>query len=107
MGFEANTPGRSHGKKELVVLAIERVTDKKGNETIGRAYAKTINDASAKSLETIFKKHVSINAKVTTDGWVGYLPLNKEWEINRKLSEKGENFKQLHIHIETVAKMSH
>lgn len=101
-GFEADSPGRSHGKKALVVLAIERVTDKKGNETIGRAYAKTIDNASTKSLEKIFETHISKTAKITTDGWVGYLPLHKEWEITRKLSEKGENFKQLHVHIMNI-----
>ena len=101
-GFEADTPGRSHGKKGLVVLAIERVTDKNGKETIGRAYAKTIDNSSAKSLETIFETHVSKNAKVTTDGWVGYLPLNKKWEITKKLSENGANFKQLHTHIMNI-----
>lgn len=101
-GFEAKAPGRSHGKKGLVVLAIEKVTDNMGNETIGRAYAKTITNSSAKSLETIFETHIAKDAEVTTDGWVGYLPLHKKWEITRKLSEKGENFKLLHAHIMNI-----
>ena len=101
-GLEAKTPGRSHGKKALVVLAIERVIDKKGNQTISRAYAKTIDNSSAKSLETIFETHISKKAAVTTDGWVGYLPLHKKWEVTQKLSEKGENFKQLHTHIMNI-----
>ncbi len=41
-GFEAQAPGRSHGNKSLVVLAVERVTDKKGKQTIGWAYARLI-----------------------------------------------------------------
>jgi transposase-like protein/ribosomal protein L37E len=98
-GFETGAPGRSHGDKSLVVLAVERVTDKKGKQTIGRAYAKTIDSASSKNLKTIFDAHIGINASVKTDGWRGYLPLKQQWNISRELSQKGENFKQLHTHI--------
>lgn len=101
-GFEPETPGRSHGKKSLVVLAIERVTDKDGKETIGRAYAKQISDGSAESLKEIFDKHIAKQADVTTDGWKGYLPLHKNWEITKKLSKKGENYKLLHAHIMNI-----
>ncbi len=101
-GVETNSRGRSHGKKALVVLAIERVIDKKGNETIGRAYAKTIDNSSTKSLEIIFEKHISQKAAITTDRLAGYLLLHKEWNMTRKLSEKGENFKQLHTHIMNI-----
>jgi hypothetical protein len=58
-GFEQEAPGRTHGEKSLVVLAVERVTDKKGNENLGRAYARVIDDASAESLKTIFEKHIA------------------------------------------------
>ena len=98
-GFEPNAPGRTHGDKSLVVLAVERVVDKNGRETIGRAYAKTIGDASADSLKAIFDKHIARESTVRTDGWKGYAPLKKEWNINQGLSDKGENFKQLHTHI--------
>jgi transposase-like protein len=101
-GFEAETPGRSHGKKALVVLAIERVVNKDGKETIGRAYAKKIDDGSAKCLQNIFDTHIAKDADVVTDGWRGYLPLQKDWEITQKLSKKGENFKLLHTHIMNI-----
>jgi hypothetical protein len=39
-GFSPGKPGRSHGSKDLVVLALETVTDKKGKVTIGRAYCR-------------------------------------------------------------------
>lgn len=101
-GFEEGAPGRTHGEKELVVLAIERVKDKNGNETIGRAYARVIDDASAESLKEIFTKHIGTEAKVTTDCWNGYLPLAKDWTITRKPSKNGANFKLLHTHIMNV-----
>lgn len=101
-GFEAGAPGRTHGDKSLVVLAVERVVDKKGKETLGRAYAKIIDDASAKSLKTLFDKHIAEDAKVKTDKWRGYLPLKKEWNLTQQLSKKGENFKPLHIHIMNI-----
>lgn len=98
-GFETNAPGRSHGKKSMVVLAIETVVDKKGKANLGRAYAKQIEDGSSSELRSIFDKHISHTAKVKTDGWTGYAPLKKEWEITRELSKKGSNFQLLHIHI--------
>lgn len=101
-GFESDAPGRTHGEKSLVVLAVERVIDKKGRETLGRAYAKTIDNASTKSLKTLFDKHIAKDAKVKADGWRGYIPLKKEWNLDQEPSNKGENFKLLHIHIMNI-----
>lgn len=101
-GFEPEAPGRTHGSKSLVVLAIETVTDKNGKETLGRAYAKKIDNASAEALKTIFDKHISHEAKIKTDGWRGYAPLHKDWNITKEISEKGANFRLLHTHIMNV-----
>lgn len=101
-GFEQEAPGRTHGEKSLVVLAVEKVIDKKGNENLGRAYARVIDDSSAQSLKTIFEKHIAKDAEAKTDGWRGYLPLKKEWNINQELSNKGGNFQMLHIHIMNI-----
>ncbi len=98
-GFEPEAPGRSSGDKSLVVLAIEKVKGKKGKQTIGRAYARTIDDGSAKSLQTIFDKHISKNSSIDTDKWRGYAPLKKDWKITQSISNKGEGMKLLHIHI--------
>lgn len=98
-GFEPAAPGRTPGDKSLVVLAIEKVKNKKGKEAIGRAYARTIDDGSAKSLQTIFDKHISKNSSIDTDKWRGYMPLKKDWKITQSLSNKGEAMKLLHIHI--------
>lgn len=98
-GLEPAKTGRSHGKKGLVVLGIERVINKKGNETIGRAYARVIKKSDAENLSNLFDKHIDKEACVTTDGWRGYVPLKKDRNINQVLSEKGESMKLLHIHI--------
>jgi transposase-like protein len=101
-GFEREAPGRTHGQKSLVVLAMERRVDKKDRETMGRAYAKKIDGASATALKAIFDKHISTDAQVKTDGWRGYAPLKSDWKITQELSDKGANFKVLHIHIMNI-----
>jgi transposase-like protein/predicted nucleic-acid-binding Zn-ribbon protein len=98
-GLQPGAPGRTPCGKALVVLAIEKVITKKGKESIGRAYAKTIDNGSAKSLQTIFEKHISKNSSVATDKWKGYVPLKKDWQITQTLSNKGEGMKMLHTHI--------
>lgn len=101
-GFDENKQGRSPEAKQLVVLGIEKVTDKRGKITIGRAYAKVIEDASAKELQPFFEQKVDKDSKVTTDGWRGYWPLKKDWSIEQVLSEKGKGFPELHIHIMNI-----
>ena len=101
-GFEPEAPGRTPGDKSLVVLAIEKVKTKKGKESIGRAYARAIDNGASKSLQTIFDKHISKNSSINTDKWRGYAPLKKDWTITQSLSNKGEGMKLLHIHIMNV-----
>lgn len=101
-GFSPGKPGRSLESKELVVLAIEKVTNKKGEVTLGRAYARVIGDASADSLKAIFDQHIASQANVKTDGWRGYWPLAKDWNIQKELSEKGANFPLLHTHVMNI-----
>lgn len=99
--FEIGTPqkgeqGRSHSEKKVrIVIALEHRDGKSG-----RGYAKVIEDYSAKSLEPIFIKHISPEAKITTDKWSGYKPIVKKYpHFRQKLSNKGANFKTLHIQI--------
>lgn len=101
-GFEPGSPGRSHGKKRLVVISIEKVVNKKNKETIGRAYAQVIEAASAKEFKSFFRRHIDPNAEVTTDGWNGYKPLKGDWDIEQKASNKGKNFPLLHNHIMNI-----
>lgn len=101
-GFDENARGRSLDSKQLVVLAVEKVINKKGKITIGRAYAKVIENASTEQLKPFFEQKIDTNSKVTTDGWRGYWPLKKDWEIEQKLSDKGKGFPELHTHIMNI-----
>ena len=99
--FEIGTPqkgepGRSKSeKKTRIVIALEYRAGKPG-----RGYAKVIEDYSAKSLKKIFDVHILKTAKIVTDCWSGYKPLMKEYpDFKQKLSNKGKNFKMLHIQI--------
>ena len=98
-GKENNKPGRSYdSKKKKVVCAVELSE----NEKVKRAYAIRIKDYSSKSLSTIFEKHISKIAKVKTDEWKGYRPLQNDYNITQIPSGKGKNFKQLHIIIHQI-----
>ncbi len=101
-GFSEGKPGRGPGSKNLVVLAIEKVVDKKGKETLGRAYCRTVDDASADSLRKIFDEHIALQASVKTDGWRGYWPLAKDWGITKEKSNNGAGFPLLHAHIMNI-----
>lgn len=101
-GFSPGKPGRSPGSKDLVVLAVEKVMNKKGGPTLGRAYCRAIDDASAKSLKVIFDEHIAKQACVKTDGWRGYWPLEKDWDIQKEKSNKGAGFPLLHTHIMNI-----
>jgi len=99
--FEIGTPqkgeqGRSKSeKKTRVVIALEF----RGG-SVGRGYAKIIKDYSCKSLKPIFEDHIGKDASVITDGWSGYKPLMKIYpKLEQRLSNKGQNFKMLHIQI--------
>ena len=93
-GHDEGGQGRSKTDKKLVSLAVEI---REGGE-MGRAYGRLINDYSSQQLEEIFDKHISKeNAKVRTDKWTGYSPLQTKWNIERIKSEKGKKFPELHI----------
>ena len=59
-----------------------------------------IEDYSCESLKPIFEKHIKTDANIITDGWSGYKPLKESFpNLTQKLSNKGENFKMLHLQI--------
>jgi len=99
--FEIGTPqkgeqGRSASEKKVrVVIAFEERDGK-----TGRGYAKVIEDYSAKSLKPLFDNHIKEDAHVLADGWTGYIPLKNDYpNLKQILSDKGKNFKMLHIQI--------
>jgi transposase-like protein len=63
---------------------------------IKRTYIRFIKDYFSKSLIPLFEKHIAKDAKVTTDGWRGYNPIAKNYDIQQIPSNKGRNFKELH-----------
>ena len=98
-GKENNKPGRSyHSKKKKTVCALQLTKEGK----VMRFYALKIKDYSAKSLSEIFDKHISKDAKITTDEWRGYRPLAKDYSIEQIPSDNGMNFKALHTMIHQV-----
>jgi len=95
-GKEEGKVGRSyHTKKKKAVLAIEFTDLGK----VKRMYAMKIENYSAKELGKIFGKHISNEAKVKTDKWKGYRPLQTSYDIEQIKSEFGSNFKALHTMI--------
>ncbi|WP_243388930.1 IS1595 family transposase, partial [Flavobacterium aurantiibacter] len=91
--------GRSyHSNKTKAVVAVELSEKQK----VKRVYIKAIDDYSAKSLTPIFTEHISSSAKVVTDKWKGYIPLKKDYNIEQIESNKGKNFKQLHVIVHQV-----
>ena len=99
--FEIGTPqkgeqGRSKSDKKMrVVIAFEHRDGKSG-----RGYAKVIEDYSSKSLKPLFDTHIKTDASILADGWRGYSPLKEEYpDLKQTLSNKGKNFKMLHIQI--------
>ena len=98
-GKEKGKVGRSYdSKKKKIVCAVE-LTD---NGKVKRMYSMKIKDYSASELKTLFSKHISTDANITTDLWKGYRPLMKEYNISQIESNNGLNFKALHIMIHQV-----
>lgn len=92
-------PRRScDSKKKKSICAVQLTDDGK----VKRFYTLKIKDFSAKSLRTIFDKHVSINANVTTDEWKGYKPIIKDYKIDQIPNNNGINFKALHAMIQRI-----
>lgn len=95
---EKGKPGRSLGKKKQVAIILEIV-----DGGVGRAYADVIENASAKELGRVLKKHVSKETKIIADKWRGYTPLKKHFKnLEQVQSNDGKNFKDIHIHIMNI-----
>ena len=72
-GLEEGLPGRLNLDKALVVVAAQE--DGPG---IGRIRMRQIIDASAESLVPFVQDSVEPGSIIHTDGWLGYLPLQKK-----------------------------
>lgn len=67
-----------------------------------RFYTFQIPDYSTKSLRKMFDKHIDKETKITTYKWRLYNPIAKEYDLTQILSDKGTNFKALHVMIHLV-----
>jgi len=99
--YEEGKVGRSgESKKKLVIVSLE-ILDEKGS--VGCAYAQVIDHASAICFRPFFEAYIDKNAHIVTDEWKGCLPLKKDYpNLEQVPSDKGKNFKQLHIHIMNI-----
>ena len=97
-GKEEGKQGRSYDTKKKKVLCAMELTDR---GKVKRFYALKIPDFSSKSLRTIFDKHISKTAQVTTDQWKEYKPI-KDFDITQIPSNNGKNFPTLHKIIHQV-----
>lgn len=98
-GKEAGKPGRSYDSKKKKVVCAVQLTDE---GKVRRFYSLKIKDFSSDSLVGIFDKHISAEAKITTDEWRGYGPISKDYQIKQIPSNNGLNFKALHTMIHQV-----
>lgn len=98
-GQEDAKPGRSYDtRKKKAAIAVELTKERK----IKRVYINQIQDYSSKSIQPLFEKYISKDARVRTDRWTAYAALSKNWQITREKSSNGMNFKELHVIISQV-----
>ena len=98
-GYEEGKPGRRYDStKKKAVCTVELTEDGK----VKRFYTFQIPDYSAKSLRKMLEKQIDKNAKITTDKWKGYNPIAKDYDLTQILSDKGSNFKALHVMIHQI-----
>lgn len=76
--------GRAKGKKVLTCIAVE-VHEPKG---YGRARMAPVADGSANSLHRFITDNVEPGARVITDGWSGYLGLDKLGYLHDRRSQR-------------------
>src|SRR5665811_2272074 len=76
--------GRARGKKALVAVAVE-VRSPKG---FGRCRMRVIPDGSARTLHTFITDNIAPGSTVITDGWSGYLGLDKSGYPHDRRSQR-------------------
>jgi transposase-like protein len=102
-GEEEGLPGRLNLKKALIVVAAQE--DGSG---IGRIRMRQIIDASAESLLPFVRASVEPGSVVHTDGWAGYLPLERNGYqhdvtvLKRKKKTPSELMPRVHLVISLI-----
>ncbi|MDQ3526583.1 MAG: IS1595 family transposase [Actinomycetota bacterium] len=106
-GEEAGlTGGRAKGKKALVVIAVE-VKSPKG---FGRCRMRIIPDGSASTLHAFITDTVAAQSTVITDGWTGYLGIDRLGYTHDRRSQRaakalGEDIDKLLPGVHRVASL--
>jgi hypothetical protein len=101
-GHEQGAPGRTHGKKQKVQVAIEveyPIKNSTDKGIIKKARATIIEGYSAEHLAQGIEEMIDQEAVITTDEWSGYPKAVGERMHLQFKSDDGENFKGLHWHI--------
>ena len=83
--------GRARGKKVLTGIAVEV----RGSKGLGRCRMAPLADGSAKSLHGFVTDHVEPGATVITDGWNGYLGLDKLGYVHDRRSQRSSAIARL------------
>ncbi len=76
--------GRARGKKVLTGIAVE-IHDPRG---MGRCRMALISDATGPTLHAFVTDHVKPGARVITDGWMGYVGLEKLGYVHDRRSQR-------------------
>ena len=84
-GEEPGVRGRQTEGKSLIVIAAQE--DGPG---VGRIRMRRIPDASAENLTPFIQEAVEVGSVVHTDGWLGYLPVEKAGYHHRVTFLKGK-----------------
>jgi transposase-like protein len=84
-GEEPGVHGRQTQNKSLIVIAAQE--DGAG---IGRIRMRRILDASAAQLTPFIQEAIAAGSVIHTDGWMGYLPIEKEGYHHRVTWLKGK-----------------
>lgn len=99
-GSEKGKPGRSHGKKDKVAVALEIDYLEEGNKPIIKnASVQLLDNYSSEELSVAIDSMIDKNAVITTDGWSPYLKAvgNRTHVVLE--SSVLSNFEDLHWHI--------
>lgn len=101
-GYDEGSPGRSHGDKKIVQVALEvdyPGDDDRTKPTIKRGAARIVSDYSAKELGKAIDTMIHPEAMISTDLWPSYpKAVGERWHLTYP-SDSGEGFPDLHWHI--------
>jgi len=100
-GKKSGKRGRGAEGKTLVVMALEI-----NNFGTGRVRLMEIPDATRQSLNAFIKANIEIGTTITTDGWKGYVDINK-MRYKRIISEQAKLLDGEHIlpHVHRIASL--